>query len=158
MTMVRLLDVEDWALYRAVRLTALADSPEAFSSTLAREKAFVPDVWQERLAARNTFMAETEDGPGGIVTVLATEDGTAELVGMWVAPAARGRGVGDLLIRAALGWTAERGLAELRLWVVDGNRRAERLYARHGFARTGATQPGRPGADEVQMAFVPARE
>ncbi|MBO2465681.1 GNAT family N-acetyltransferase [Actinomadura violacea] len=156
MTKVRLLDAEDWGLYRAVRLESLADSPEAFCSTLAREEAFAPDVWQGRLAARNTFLAETGDGPGGIVTVLAAEDGTGELVGMWVAPAARGRGVGDLLVRAALDWTAERGLTELRLWVVEGNRHAERLYARHGFARTGVTQPGRPGAGQVQMAHVPA--
>ncbi|GAA2144924.1 GNAT family N-acetyltransferase [Actinomadura napierensis] len=154
MTTVRLLEVEDWSLYRSVRLTSLADAPEAFCSTLAREEAFTPDVWRDRLSARNTYLAETADGPGGLVAVVPEEDGTAELVGMWVAPAARGRGVGDLLVRAALDWTAEHGLPELRLWVVEGNRRAERLYSRHGFARTGDTQPHRPGEEQFEMAHV----
>ncbi|MDL4820589.1 GNAT family N-acetyltransferase [Actinomadura opuntiae] len=154
MTTVRLLEVEDWSLYRSVRLASLADAPEAFCSTLAREEAFAPEVWRERVAARNTYLAETEDGPGGVVAVVPGEDGAAELVGMWVAPAARGRGVGDLLVRAALDWTAERGLSELRLWVVEGNSRAERLYARHGFARTGVTQPHRPGEKQFEMAHV----
>ncbi|MFB4298930.1 GNAT family N-acetyltransferase [Actinomadura sp. NTSP31] len=157
MTTVRLLEAEDWSLYRSVRLASLADSPEAFCSTLAREEAFTPDVWRERLSARNTYLAETADGPSSLVAVIPGEDGTAELVGMWVAPAARGRGVGDLLVRAALEWTTGRGLPELRLWVVEGNRRAERLYSRHGFTRTGATQPHRPGEKQFEMAHVLAR-
>jgi GNAT superfamily N-acetyltransferase len=154
MATVRLLEVGDWPLYRSVRLAALADSPEAFWSTLAREEAFAPSVWQERLGARNTFLAETGDGPAGLAAVVPAEGEAAELVGMWVAPAARGRGVGDLLVRAALEWAAERGFAELQLWVFEGNRHAERLYARHGFARTGAAQPGRPGEDQRQFEMA----
>jgi GNAT superfamily N-acetyltransferase len=156
MATVRLLEVEDWALYRSVRLASLADSPEAFWSSLAREEAFAPDVWQDRLAARNTFLAETGDGPAGLAAVVPDEGAAAELVGMWVAPSARGRGVGDLLVRAALDWAAGRGFAELRLWVFEGNHRAERLYARHGFARTGPAKPGRPGRDEMQFEMARA--
>ncbi|GAA0222150.1 GNAT family N-acetyltransferase [Actinomadura nitritigenes] len=154
MATVRLLEIGDWALYRSVRLASLAESPAAFWSSLAREEAFAPSVWQDRLAARNTFLAETADGPAGLAAVVPDEGAAAELVGMWVAPSARGRGIGDLLVRAALEWTADRGFAELRLWVFEGNRHAERLYARHGFARTGRAERGRPGKDEMQFEMA----
>ncbi|HEU5028833.1 MAG TPA: GNAT family N-acetyltransferase [Spirillospora sp.] len=161
MATVRLLEVEDWALYRSVRLASLADSPGAFCSTLAREEAFAPGVWRDRLAARNTFLAETGDGPAGLAAVVPAEDGTAELVGMWVAPSARGRGVGDLLVRACVDRAAECGLHELRLWVFEGNHQAERLYARHGFTKTGTAQPGtagpaQPGAPGATQPGAPS--
>jgi ribosomal protein S18 acetylase RimI-like enzyme len=88
------------------------------------------------------------------VGVTPTGPGVAQLVSMWVDPAARGRGVGDLLVRQVLGWARAHGFAEVRLWVSEGNEHAERLYARHGFQRTGAEQPvrGKAGVMELGMA------
>ena len=56
---------------------------------------------------------------------------------MWVSPAARGRGVGDLLISAVERWAVERGAKMLRLAVMPDNGKAIALYERHGFADTG---------------------
>lgn len=153
-TTVRLLDVKDWRLYRSLRLTALTDAPEAFGSTLDRETAFTGQVWRQRLAARNTFAAEIDGRPCGLVAVIPAGQEAAELVGMWVGPDARGSGAGDLLVRAVLAWADERGLPEVRLWVAEGNHRAERLYARNGFRRTGATQPIRAGEDTREFAMA----
>jgi RimJ/RimL family protein N-acetyltransferase len=153
-TTVRLLDVGDWQLYRSLRLTALTDAPEAFGSTLDRETAFGEEVWRQRLAARNTFVAEIDGRPCGLVAVIPAGRDTAELVGMWVGPDAQGSGAGDLLVRAVLAWADERGLSEVRLWVAEGNHRAERLYARNGFRRTGATQPIRAGEDRREFAMA----
>ncbi len=86
---------------------------------------------------------------GGVV-----EDG-AELVSLWVHPTWRGRGVGDLLVQAVLDWAREQGHAELRLWVSADNGPAERLYARHGFVRTGASQPVTP-TDPTRREFAMA--
>ena len=74
-----------------------------------------------------------------------------ELVSMWVRPEARGIGVGGGLIEAVLGWAFDAGFGEVRLWVVDGNERAERVYSRLGFRRTGAVAPVREG--EPLMEF-----
>ncbi len=65
-----------------------------------------------------------------------------------------------MLVRAVMEWAAGRGSAEVRLWVTEDNRPAERLYARHGFARTSETQPvvpGEPGRLEFAMSRRLAR-
>ncbi|MFJ1704774.1 GNAT family N-acetyltransferase [Kitasatospora sp. NPDC088346] len=138
---VRRLAAEEWTGYREVRLAALADAPEAFGSTLAREQAFTEDVWRTRLSARNTLVAERDGRTVGLAGIVAAGPGRAELVSMWVHPAARGLGVGDQLVRAAVERAAELDLPEVLLWVTETNAPAERLYTRHGFGRTGEVQP-----------------
>jgi GNAT superfamily N-acetyltransferase len=75
----------------------------------------------------------------------------AELVSMWVRPDARGAGVGARLIKAVVDWARGAGIGEVRLWVVDGNERAERVYLRLGFKRTGKVARVREG--EPLMEF-----
>ncbi len=65
----------------------------------------------------------------------------AELTSIWVDPRHRGRGIGDDLVRTVVDWTGRQGCRVVRLWVSEGNEPAERLYARHGFVRTGEVQP-----------------
>lgn len=78
----------------------------------------------------------------------------AHLVAMWVAPEARGRGAADRLVAGVVGWARGEGFSAVRLRVTDGNFRAEKLYERHGFQRTGATfLRERDGLTEVEMAF-----
>ena len=151
---VRVLHVEEWPLYRSVRLAALADSPEAFGSTLGREQAFTTDVWQARLTRRNIFIAEDGGAACGLIGIAPRDPDTAEVVSMWVHPTARGRGVGDLLVLAALEWARNHDVPEVHLWVAEGNLHAERLYARHGFHRTGTKQPIRDGEDGLEFAMA----
>ncbi|GAA3444913.1 GNAT family N-acetyltransferase [Planomonospora venezuelensis] len=47
---VRRLTPEDWRTFRDIRLAALADAPEAFSSSLAREQAYDDARWQAMMA------------------------------------------------------------------------------------------------------------
>ena len=74
---------------------------------------------------------------------------------MWVRPDVRGSGVGQRLIEAVLDWARGAGFEEVRLWVVDGNTRAERVYARLGFERTGTVAPVREG--ELLIEFEMSR-
>jgi GNAT superfamily N-acetyltransferase len=143
-----------WRDYRAIRLAALAEAPYAFGSTLAEERRLREPDWRARLTDRAQFVVrhrgEAVGTIGGVV-----EDG-AELVSLWVHPAWRGRGVGDLLVQAVLDWAREQGHPEVRLWVSADNAPAERLYARHGFVRTGESQPVTPG-DPTRREFAMAR-
>lgn len=151
---VRRLQPDDWQVLRDIRLIALADSPSAFASTLAREEAFTEADWKRRIT--NGCSVVATDSADGLPVGLAgcyLHDGVPELIAMWVHPDSRGTGAADALVEAVADWAREQDAARLRLWVVEGNDRAERVYRRLGFAHTGAAQPvpGNPSLTEVQM-------
>ena len=65
-TVVRVLGPDDWRTWRDIRLRSLADAPEAFGSTLARERDFAEEDWLRWLTG---------------VAVLATVDGVPAALG-----------------------------------------------------------------------------
>ena len=144
---VALATPDQWSVYRAIRLEALADAPGAFGSTHAGALLITEQEWRRRLAGSAVFLASRDGTVVGLVAGIV-EDGAAELVSMWVRADSRGAGVGDQLVDAVLGWAADAGFDVINLWVATGNGAAERLYARHGFAPTGELQPVVPGNPE----------
>jgi ribosomal protein S18 acetylase RimI-like enzyme len=153
---IRRVGVADWEVVRELRLRALSDAPEAFGSSFEREVAFGDDVWIDRLGNETnaTLLCETGDDKCGMVVLVRDERDPriGSLVGMWVAAPFRGSGAADLLIDSALQFAHDQGVSSVRLHVADGNARAERIYSRHGFIRTGATfTGGREGLVEIEM-------
>ena len=153
-TVVRLRP-SDWAAYREIRLAALADAPSAFGAEVAREEVMTPADWRARLTRRSTFAASAPHGLVGTAAGIPGDvEGHAELVGMWVHPDWRRRGIGGLLVGAVIDWAATGSYRALDLWVTVGNDAAEALYARLSFVRTGGTQPVRendPSLLELEM-------
>lgn len=78
-----------------------------------------------------------EGGEGRAVLLLnaSTQHGAAELVYLGVAPSARGRGLGDFLMRLAMAESARREFTDLTLAVDSRNQPALGLYYRHGMRR-----------------------
>jgi GNAT superfamily N-acetyltransferase len=155
------LSADDWREFREIRLAALTGAPEAFGSTLADTVRLAEVDWRRRLAGRAQFVVRQAGRAVGTVGGIV-ENGTPELISMWVDPDWRGRGVGDVLVSAVLSWARRAGYPVVRLWVTVDNPAAQRLYARHGFRPTGAVQPVRqddPDRIEQQMActFVTVR-
>ncbi len=147
---IRRLVAAEWAGFREIRLAALRDAPEAFGSTAADAEKLDEAEWRRRLEQRAVFLAKVRDERLGLAAGIGGDQpGEAELISMWVAPAWRGHGVGDRLVEAVLTWAAGGGFIGLGLWVAKGNARAERLYARHGFAPTGRMQP--MGGERVDL-------
>jgi len=60
-------------------------------------------------------------------------EGSVELISMWVAPFARGRGVGDSLVHAVIEWAREQQAPRVVLGMFGSNKHAVALYRRHGF-------------------------
>lgn len=140
MTIVR-LDPRDGERLRTLRLAALADAPDAFGGTLAEALARSADDWRRQLVDLATFVAVDAGRDVGMVRAarLAGEPDTGELLSMWVAPTARGRGAGDALVDAVVDWARAEQLRRLVLVVGDLNAAAIGLYARKGFVPTGVT-------------------
>lgn len=140
---------DEGRLFREVRLRALADAPTAFASTYAEALERPARWWDEWVAKWSAgtravgFVALEGDRPmglaGGYFDDEAERD-VVELIAMWVAPEARGRGVGAALTTAVVDWARERGARLVKLWVTTTNAGAMRLYERCGFRRTGVVE------------------
>lgn len=155
---IRRLRETEWNAWRDVRLRSLADSPAAFGSSLDRESAYPDTEWVERtrlLARGEDRVMFVADGGGAPVACGGAflEGDAAAVIAMWTAPAHRGTGLGARILDAVEGWAREVGAARLVLYVVKGNR-AESLYERAGFRRTGVEEPldRDPALMLVQMA------
>ncbi len=127
------LNSDDWERWRDMRLNALAEAPYAFCSSLSEWQGAGEQSWRDRLSEVSLNLIAKFDGDdAGMVSGMASED-EVELLSMWVAPFARGRGIGDALITAILEWASSERKLRLVLRVLNGNDRAESLYVRHGF-------------------------
>ena len=157
------LGADDWATLRDVRLAALADSPGAFWSQLADEALFGREEWTSFLGAGAWFVARDDIGAVGLAAGLPSPDGPEpELIAMWVAPSARGRGVGTLLTRAVLDWAIAADAPALNLWVADGNDAARALYQQFDFVLTGEWAPmphdAATGEQRMRRLLSPGQE
>ena len=148
---IRRVRADEWQALRDLRMRALADSPAAFSTTLAEAKARDEAWWREaaRRSAEDegwvTFVCER----GGDLIAMATgmfpvdrhraldDPATASLIQMWVAPAARRTGLGRDLVEAVAAWAAENDSAVLRTGVTAAEHRAVAFYESLGFRDTG---------------------
>jgi ribosomal protein S18 acetylase RimI-like enzyme len=158
---VRRLAAHEWQVYRALRLHALRDAPDAFGSTLAREEAFGDDVWADRLSAGAESPTElpliAEDGtrPIGLAWARIAPDDpdVAALYQVWVDPAYRHRGVGRLIVDTVIDWTRAAGVRQLLLSVALGPTSALEFYRRAGFLEIGQPIPLRDGSTLLQQTM-----
>lgn len=155
--MIRRLGPGDAALWRAIRLEALAMAPEAFSARLADWRGRPIEDFAAQIAASPTFLAVDEDRPVGSVTWMRDGDPACPWRGwigaVFVSADMRGRGLGGALIEAAVADAAQSGMREMWLEVGAANAVARRAYARSGFAEVqGPDRPSRScGTCEISM-------
>ena len=124
---IRRLAPADAGAYRELRLAALANHPQAFGSSHEDEVRFDDDRWYQRLsggADLATFGAAVDGQLVGTATCVREshrkERHRACLVGMYVTPAARGRGIGAQLVTAVISHARDHGVDQLELDVVQG--------------------------------------
>jgi ribosomal protein S18 acetylase RimI-like enzyme len=144
----------EWKTYKGLRLRALADSPDAFGSTLANEIKRSDAQWAESLMAASQsdfdlpLVALVGNEPAGLAwaKVDGADSSAIHLFQMWVAPEHRGQGLGRLLLSTSIQWAKTRGAKSISLGVTCGDTSAIRLYVSAGFEPVGMPRPLRPGS------------
>jgi ribosomal protein S18 acetylase RimI-like enzyme len=141
---IRVLSPTDAADYRELRLRALREHPEAFTSSYEEEATKSIDTARTRLSGKsgNTFWgAFLNDVLVGMVGLdreqRVKNRHKATLIGMYVAPEAGRRGTGQALVDALLAQARATGVELLLLTVTQGNEAARALYLRCGFQTFG---------------------
>lgn len=158
---IRTLQTHEWGLYRAIRLRSLADSPDAFGSTLAEEQTYSEQTWSGRLARAAEFGRDyplvAEQGGEGVGLLWAKfnndEPTVVNIYQVWVAPECRGRGVAAAMLRNAVRWARESGAECVELAVTCGDTPAVRLYTREGFVNHGEPEPLRADCDLLSQTM-----
>ena len=159
-TDLRRLAPADAALYRDIRLEALANSPDAFASTVEVERERPLDWFASRLAdayVLGAFSGSLLAGIAGFYVQPGPKHAHKGMLwGMYVRPDFRSAGIGRMLVEAIVDHA--RLHVELpQLFVVSDNLPARRLYQSLGFVEYGielhATKYRGQYHDDVLMAL-----
>jgi ribosomal protein S18 acetylase RimI-like enzyme len=151
---LRVLVPDDWELWRELRLHALAEAPHAFSSTLAEwtGSGDTEERWRNRLSSVTlNLVASLNEKSVGMASATSPVDDEIELISIWVAPEARGLGIGAALIEAIVAWAREQRVFRVALDVGEHNMSAILLYKRLGFADVGLAPNSEGDAPERRM-------
>lgn len=141
---IRPLDGKDSAVYRELRLRALKEHPEAFATSYSEEQKLSLEDYQARLdlnPQQVTHGAFDTDQLLGFSTLIRSTKNKlrhrATLVGLYVVPGMRGRGIANALLETALESARIWKVSDVALSVTLGNHSARRLYRKRGFLSYG---------------------
>jgi len=136
--------IADWQKYKKIRLEALKNDPQAFSSFYGAECKLRDEEWCERLASglgkknKKIFIGVCDETNNFVAIGGAyTKDDSAEwcVVAVYVTPECRGQGIGKILLLGIIDELKKRGDVEkLVLRVNLKQRPAIKLYKSFGFA------------------------
>jgi len=168
---IRALTAADAAAFKALRLRGLEESPMAFGSTYAEEAEMPLAEVGARLEGAGTAGPQVVLGAheasgdrlvgvaGCLVEPRAKRRHKAVLWGMYVAPEARGRGVGRALVDAAVAWArGQPGVEQVVLTVAVPNDAARALYRACGFAPSGMERAAmRQDGEDVDVEHMMLR-
>lgn len=145
---IRRLTADDAPAYRELRLRALREHPDAFTSDWEDANARPLEESRQRLASGQVpFWGAFDEHHGALAGMVGLDCSTrakqrhkGTVVAMYVAREAAGHGLGRELLRALVQHAPAMGLTDLVLTVTEGNLSAIRLYEEAGFTAFG-TEP-----------------
>ncbi|MBL8543244.1 MAG: GNAT family N-acetyltransferase [Hyphomonadaceae bacterium] len=162
--LIRPLQEDDWAPFRALRLRALQSEPGVFATAYAEAAARPESQWRWTVSGADHQAFGLFDGAAliGITAIFRdSEDpsgATAMLAMSFIEPAYRGRGLSQLFYDARLAWArAHGGFRRIVVSHRASNEASRRANQRHGFTLTGSaprTWPDGVTEDEISYELL----
>ncbi len=157
----QLADTE-WLRLKAIRLTALAESPDFFLSTFTNERQYDDKKWQSEFD-RGEWTIGSIDGKDVCllgVTKSGPDPDNRCLEYMWVDPRYRNHRLAFELVFGAIERLYQAGFERVHLWVLDGNVPATNLYKSLHFEYSNVKQwlEDRPTRYEERMQLKLTKE
>jgi len=110
---LRRFTIDDWQVYKSIRLEALDKEANFFGGRYAVESLLTDTDWQERLANQKCAVWGLYDGDACIgltgVMELKEDPACALLIASYIRQEYRGRGLSELYYRARLDWARTMG-------------------------------------------------
>ncbi len=137
--------VDDWPLYKAMRIRALSLHSNYFLSDEEKAKAYPDERWQEPInhpykEVFGLFDSNEMIGITGVFQMLDEDPSgeTAVMAMSFIEPAYRGKGYSKLLYDARINWAVERPLLKkLKCGHREGNEASRRAMLSKGFELIG---------------------
>lgn len=143
--MIRQLDKEEVAAFKAIRLEALHLEPAAYASSLEDWASLSDEEWARRLQMP-VFLAFKSGGPVGVMGLLRQQASKMKhrstLIMAYLRASERGKGLAEGLLTAVSEFAVKSGVSQIELNVGRDNERAIRFYERNGFCRIGLIPAG----------------
>lgn len=140
---IRLLTKDDWQAWKAIRLEALQNAPEAFGSSYDEEANQSDEEFKSFLNKSTifgAFIGHELIGCAGFFTLNQIKmRHRGVLYSLYVRPEHRGKGVADRLVETVIDHAKSR-VMQLHVTCVTTNPTALQLYQKHGFITYG-TEP-----------------
>lgn len=122
---------------------------------------FGPTAWTEAyywavMAQAGTAMFSARTASAGDLAgwvVMSAGGGEADVMTIATTEAARGTGIGRILLRTGIDWARDQGAEAVHLEVDERNTSALGLYSSFGFEKWGRRSDYYPGADAVLMRY-----
>lgn len=131
--------VDDWRVFRDMRLEAVRTNPSVFLRSYETEAAQPNSYWQDCLSnpANAVFILYHGDNPIGLTGAFPDHHSPLDTInfGMsFIRPEYRGRGLSRLFYEARLNWAREQpGIKKITTAHRDGNDASKATMLKHGF-------------------------
>lgn len=157
---LKLLDPDDFKIFKRIRLEALRAVPEAFASSAADWESLPDEEWRRRLTNTPVVVSFQDREPVGLMGLMRQQASKmahrATIVMVYLRGSERGGGQAVAMLNLLLDHARALHIRQVELAVSAENQAAIRFYLREGFHEIGRI----PGAlldegreiDEIMMA------
>ena len=143
---LKLLDPDDFEIFRRIRLEALRAVPEAFASSAADWEGLPDEEWRRRLTNNSVVVSFQGLEPVGMMGLMRQQASKmahrATIITVYVRSSERGGGHAVAMLNLLLDHARTLGIRQVELAVSAENPAAMRFYQREGFQQIGRIPGG----------------